>query len=244
MTVTVTVTGGEATGAPLGIMLLSALTSTGGMPSEEGWTITADPSGTTAYNYYQVNAYAASLAATWTMAAPATPGNYVLYAREVHGNGDTYTNTNVAGVSFVVGTPGVAPGLQVIITSPAAGEEVSGSIIVNANLIPMENISYAILRIDGVVYDNKTSSLFAWTLDTTTFSNQAHTLNVTAVNATGGVGYDELTIVVNNAGGPKELLTWMLTIGAGSVALVASIGVAIVLALMIRKKIVEGKEVK
>lgn len=242
VSVTVTVTGGEASGAPLGVMLLSALSSDGSLPSDHGWTITSDPTGSTSFNYYQVSAYTGSLSATWTLTAPPTAGVYTLYAREVHGNGDTYTNQYSAGISFVVGSPGLPSPLAVIVTSPADGSTISGTFVVNANIVPADDISYVVLRMDGLVIENKSSPPFTWTIDSTRYADRQYTLNITAVNSTGAKGYEELTITIDNGGRTEEILQWMVTMGAGVVAIVAGLCVAIVAALLVRKIVMERKE--
>ncbi len=61
VTVDVNVSGGEASGAPFGVMILSSLTATGSLPSDSGWTIVSDPTGTTTFNYHEIPAYAGSV---------------------------------------------------------------------------------------------------------------------------------------------------------------------------------------
>ena len=75
VTVIVNVTGGEAQGT-LGVMLVASKSpSTSSLPSEAGWTIIQDPSGSSANNYYEVTDYAGSTSMTcdgserrWTFA--------------------------------------------------------------------------------------------------------------------------------------------------------------------------------
>lgn len=240
--VTVTVTGGEASASPLGVQIISALTKSSSLPSDTGWTITADPTGVTAYNYHQISAYTGSTTLTWSLTAPNSPGVYTLYAREVHGDGDTYKNDFSAGVAFVVGT--VAPGeLSVFITSPAAGSEVSGTISVTATMLPADDISYAILTVDGNFVDNKTEVPFTWALDTTQYSDGAHVVKVTAVNGTGGIGEKEIAITVNNAAAGETILSWVWTMAAGSLLIVALLALFVVVALMFRRRVMGGGKV-
>lgn len=244
LTVTVTVTGGEASGTPLGVMIVSALTSSNSLPSDAGWTITTDPTSSTQFNYYQVNSYSGSLTASWTLNAPSTNGTYKLYAREVHGDGETYTNRYVSGITFTVGSTGTPTGFSVVISSPVDGDTVSGSIIVNADMTPAANISYAFLTIDGALVENKTAAPFAWSVDTNNYADGEHLLKVTAVNDTGGQAFKEITISVDNGGESEEMLSWMVTMGVGSIVIVTIIAVAIVIVLMIRKKLMEKMEKK
>jgi hypothetical protein len=243
VTVTVNVSGGEASNTPLGVMILSALTTSGSLPSDAGWTIVSDPTGATAYNYHEIQTYTGSVSWTWTLTAPTSEGIYTLYAREIHGNGETYSRDYSTGVAFVVGNPETPGQISLVITSPAANSEVSNAITVAASMIPSSDILYAILSIDGVQVNNKTDAPFSWTIDTRLYADGTHVVNITATNATSAHGYGEISFTVNNAGDEAKLLDWMWTMAAGSIAIVAWIGVMIVVALMIRRRLTmkEGK---
>jgi hypothetical protein len=242
VTVTVTVTGGEASATPLGVQIISALTSSSSLPSDAGWTITTDPSGSTAYNYHEDESYTGSVTMAWTLTAPTAPGVYTLYAREVHGDGETYKNDYSGGIAFIVGTS--QPGeLTVFITSPAGGSEVSGTINVAATVVPSDNILYSILSVDGNEVDNKTAPPFTWALDTTQYSDGAHVIKVMAVNSTGGIGSKEIAITVNNAAAGETILSWVWTMAAGALLIVALLSMFVVIALMIRRRVVRGGKV-
>ena len=241
VTVTVTVTGGEASSTPLGVQIVSALTKSSSLPSDAGWTITADPSGSTAFNYHEDLSYTGSVTMTWTLTAPSTPGVYTLYAREVHGNGERYQRDS-AGTVFVVGT--ITPGeFAVLITSPTASSEVSGTINVAATIVPETDISYAILSVDGNSVDNKSSAPFTWALDTTQYSDGAHVIKVTAANSTGGIAEKEIAITINNAAAGETVLSWVWTMAAGSLLIVALLAMFMVVALMIRRRVTGGGKV-
>ncbi len=242
VTVTVTVTGGEASNSPLGVMIVSATTSSNSLPSNDGWAIVSDPTGTTTYNYYETESYTGSLSATWTLNAPTINGTYKLYAREVHGNGETYTNRFVSGISFEVGITTVPTGFSAKISSPGDGDEVSGNIIVNADITPLDTVSYAVLKVDGVLVENKTATPYAWSLDTAIYADGQHILNLEAVNATGVHATDQITITVNNGGETEEMLAWVVTMGVGIIVILTIITVAIVAVLLIRKKLMESKK--
>jgi hypothetical protein len=239
VTVTVNVSGGEASGAPIGVMILSALTTAGSLPSDSGWTIVSDPTGATAFNYHEIQTYASSVSWTWTLTAPTSEGIYTLYAREIHGNGETYSHDYSTGVAFVVGTPGTPGLISLVITSPAANSEVSKAITVAASMVPSSDILYAILSIDGVQVDNKTEAPFSWTIDTSLYADGTHAINISATNATGAHGYDEISVTVNNAGEEERLLDWMWTMAAGTVLIIAVISSLMVAALLIRKHLME-----
>jgi len=240
VTVIVNVTGGEASASPLGMMLVSALTGSNSLPSDAGWTIVTDATGVTAYNYNEISAYTGSLSMTWTLTAPTSSGVYTLFAREIHGNDDTYYNDFSGGIAFVVG--GTMPGvLTVFITSPAAGSEVSGTISVTASILPIENITYATLSVDGALVENKTAQPYTWTLNTDQYTDGAHVLQVTAANATGGIGTKDIAITINNAAASETLLSWVWTMAAGAILIIALLGVFVVVALMIRRRAMKGR---
>jgi hypothetical protein len=240
VTVIVNVTGGEASASPLGVQLVSALTKSTSLPSNAGWTIVTDSTGVTAYNYNEISAYTGSASLTWTLSAPNSPGVYTLFAREIHGKGDTYYNDFSGGLSFVVG--GVTPGvLTVFITSPSSGSEVSGTISVAASILPVDNIAYANLSVDGILVGTKTAEPFTWTLDTKQYTDGAHVFTVTATNETGGQGSKEIAVTVNNAAADETMLSWVWTIAAGSILIISLLGVFVVVALMIRKRTMKGK---
>lgn len=242
VTVNVTVTGGESTGTlPLGVMLLSAFTSTNSMPSADGWTITSDPSGSTAYNYYQIPDYDPAQLHTliWTLTAPSTTGAHVLYAREVHGDGNdnAYSTRYQAGISFVVG--GVVGAPVVDITSPAAGSTVSGSISVTTNVVSEYPIESAVLRIDGVEVGSLTEAPFAWNVSTTAYTDGQHVINVTATDSHGNTGYGQATVTIGNAAVNEATLQWVWTMAAGTIVIVALMSLAIMGALLVRKMMME-----
>ena len=242
VTVTVTVTGGQA-GNILGVMLVTKLSPVPeSIPSAMGWTITSDPSSsTTRYNYHEVTNYAGSGTYSWTLTAPQTSDAYQLYARVMHGGGDQAFSTNDAtGLSFIVGTSGTPIGPVVAIISPTAGETVDGVVSITASIPSSVPISYAVLRVDGIERDNKTASPFSWTIDTELLADGDHVINITAVDSDGHVGYKQISISVDNARANTLILNWVWTMAAGSIAIIALVSVLMVLALMIRRKVMRG----
>ena len=102
ITVSVRVTGAETDSTPLGVFLVTSLSSEMSQPRDEGWEILSDPGGSTSYNYYLKDAVYGGGAWTWTLKAPENPGTYYLYAREHHGNGQKYWQENTNGLKFDV----------------------------------------------------------------------------------------------------------------------------------------------
>ncbi|HEX9907189.1 MAG TPA: Ig-like domain-containing protein [Thermoplasmata archaeon] len=243
VTITVTVSGGQASNSPMGVLLLSSFGASNSKPSDAGWTITSDPSGTT-FNFNQVDSYAGSATFEWTLNAPAVDGLYALYARIAHGGGETYVGDYDAGLTFVVGGA-IPPGPPtVMITNPTEDESVSGDLVVSATIATATEISYALLSIDGELVDNKSAAPYLWTIDTKTLEDGEHTVNVTAYDTSGNAGYKEVMMIVDNAAVDQEMLNWIYTMAAGTVAIVALLSLAVVVALMIRRHVMGKQEGK
>jgi len=242
VTVSVTVTGGQA-GSILGVILVTTLSPVPeSLPSAKGWTIISDPSNSASiFNYHEVSNYAGSGTYAWTLTAPQTNDAYQLYARAMHGGGGQAFAANCeAGISFIVGTSGTLTGPVVAIISPIAGETVDGSIIVSASIPSSVPLAYAVLRIDGVERENKTATPFSWTLNTEELSDGEHVINVTAVDSGGHVGYKQVSFTVDNAAANTLMLNWVWTMAAGSIAIIAIVSVMMVVALLIRRRIAGG----
>jgi hypothetical protein len=103
ITVTVTITGSEASSSPMGVFLIRSLTSSNSQPSVDGWEIISDPSGSSSYNYYESSDVTGGITWVWTLRAPSEPGTYRLYAREHNGNGNSFWNDYTAGLTISVG---------------------------------------------------------------------------------------------------------------------------------------------
>lgn len=236
--VIVNVSGGQAVGI-LGVMIVSVKSPVAtSIPTANGWVITSDPGGTT-FNYNEAATYSGSASMHWQLNAPTITGSYTLYARTLHGGGDTYSADYSAGVTFLVANISTA-GPTVLVTAPATGSTVKGLVSVEATILDNASITYAVLKLDGVEIANKTTGPFTWSLESTIYKDGVHTLNVTAVDVNGKVGYHQITITISNAALKSGLLPWIWTMAAGTVAILAWVGVLMVVALMIRKRRLEG----
>ncbi len=237
VTVMVNVTGGQATADGfLGVMIITSL-SDSSLPSSMGWTITQDPSATaTTYNYHEIDAYTGSISMQWKLKAPGSSGTYTLYARAVHGGGAEYYENYVNGLIFSVGNVPPSQVPQIVISSVTPNENLSGSVVVDATVISTKPISYAVLRLGTEVIGNDTSEPFSWTIDTTKLADGTYELNVTAVDTSGGHGYKQITVFITNSASNRQLIDWVWTLAAGSVAILAWIGIMIVVVLMIRRR--------
>jgi hypothetical protein len=197
ITVTVTVSGGQGSGTKMGVSLLTALSSSSGtMPSDKGWSIVSDPSGTK-YNYNE-GSYSGSATFTWTLTAPSTAGSYKLYARAYMGPSFYYKDAS-QGLSFTVGTTVVTPP-TVKIATPAASGTVQGafSVIATVTAGSVSTISSAILRIDATTVGTLTTAPYSWIVDSTAYANGVHTINVTATDSGNHKGYAQQTVIVSN----------------------------------------------
>jgi hypothetical protein len=238
--VIVNVSGGQAVNI-LGVMIVSVASpvqASNPTAPENGWVIRSDPVGGT-FNYYENTTYSGSTSMRWQLDAPLVMGSYTLYARMMHGGGAAYAADYSAGVSFLVGTISTT-GPTVLVTAPATGAEVKGVVPIETTVLGNASLRYVVLKLDGVEIANKTTGPFTWSLESTIYKDGVHTLNVTAVDVNGKVGYHEITITINNAGSSSGLLAWVWTMAAGTVAILAWIGVLMVVALMVRRRHVEG----
>lgn len=243
ITVTVNVSGSQS-GLILGVMIVSSLSPVpASTPSASGWVITADPAGDPDNNYYEMTNYAGLASLTWTVTAPSTDGTYTLYARVMHGASGSstveYAEDYKSGLSFAVGSTGTPGYPDVIITSPLAGEAVKGSVTVNANIPSSLPIAYASIRLDGTEIGNKTTTPFSWDIDTRAYADGNHIVNITAVDTAGHAGYQEVTMKIDNSAVNEEMIAWIWTMAAGSIAIIAWTGVLVVIALMIRRRHIE-----
>ncbi len=252
VTVTVDVSGGEASDSPLGVQIISATTYTNSLPSDDGWTIVADPSGSTTYNYYEVSDYSGSVSLSWDLTAPSTLGVHVLFAREMHGGPGTYANDYSAGLVFTVtdysaggdddGGGDVTDYIPtVVITSPSNSATVSGNLTINANIVSVDEIASATLEIDGLAVGELTAAPFTWTVDTTDMTEGGHVIKLTVVDSTGDSVSKEIAVFVDNDSELVSMLEWVVTIGAGAVTIVCVVGIMVVMALYIRKRVVERR---
>ena len=236
--VIVNVSGGQAVDI-LGVMIVSVRSpGAASIPTANGWVITLDPGGDT-FNYYETATYSGSASMRWQLNAPTITGPYTLYARTMHGGGDAYSADYSAGVTFLVASISTA-GPTVLVTAPVTGSTVKGVVPVEATILDNASMKYVVLKLDGVEVANKTIGPFTWSLESTIYKDGEHTLNVTAVDVNEKVGYYQITITISNTALKSGLLAWMWTMAAGTVAILAWVGVLIVVALMVRKRHLEG----
>jgi hypothetical protein len=234
---------GAITGGRLGVIITSSLQGSASLPSNDGWAIVSDPSGT-AFNFNQKTSASAGVNSfKWTLTAPAS-GTHTLYSKAFYAGpaGNTYT----AGLAFSVGGGGGGGGgsqsnTSVTITNPIAGISVVGTVNINTNLVSPAGISYAVLRIDGTVISNLTAAPYAWTWNTALYSDGTHIINVTAAGNDGSFGYAQRTVIVSNvAAQTLDQTAWQWTIIALTLSSIAAISVVAVMILMFKKRRMGG----
>lgn len=252
VTVTVDVSGGQASGTEVGVMIVSATTTTNSLPSDGGWTIISDPDGT-AFNYYEVEEYAGSLSASWDLSAPTQLGIHMLFARVLHGGAGPCVADYPGGLMFTVtdytggGDDGDDDGTTsvptIVITSPSNSATVKSEMSVNVNVVASADdpVVSLTLTIDGDVFGELTSAPYSWVVDTTNLTEGGHVLVVTAVDSTGDLVSKEIAVFVDNESETVAMLEWIVTMGAGTVAIICIVGIMIVAALYIRMRVVDRR---
>jgi len=107
---------------------------------------------------------------------------------------------------------------------------------VDATVITNKTVSYAVLRLGDEVIGNLTSEPFTWTINTDQFVDGDYMLNVTVADSNGARGYSQIQVSVGNAVINQELVAWVWTMVAGIIAILAWVGILIVVVLMIRHR--------
>jgi hypothetical protein len=198
VTVAVTVTGGETLNKPLGAMILSKLSGSRTMPSENGWTIVSDTFGT-AVNYNEVASYSGSTTFTWTLEAPSSPGTYTLYARmENSVDGIGYYKDYSAGLAFTVRS--VNDGSAVVaIETPVNGSTLAGNVTVDT-LVDGDNITSTQLLVDGQLVSSSSGTPLSYIIDTNNLTDGTHKIEVIATSSDGKSVSKEVNFTVDNHG--------------------------------------------
>ena len=250
VTLWVNVSGGEASDSPLGVMIVSSTSTSDSQPSVDGWTIVADPGGSTSFNYYEIESYTGSCSFMWELTAPTAVGLHMLYAREMHGDGGMYAKDS-AGLPFTVtvytddggddggdddGTDTNIP--TIVITSPSNAETVKGNVTVSVFVDSDDPIVSASLSIGRTLVSEKTAPPFEWFIDTTNLTEGGHVFTVSVTDSTGDTVTDEVVVFVDNESEVVSMLEWLVTMLGGTVAIISISGIMIVGALYLRKRMI------
>ncbi len=116
----------------IGVFLLRSLTGQDDTPSMDGWQVLQDPKGGS-YNYVEKTSPGSgeTVAFSYTLRAPATPGDYTLYARVHHGS----TARNALwedSTAFVLPVTPIPPGVPTIDHTPVSVAFVGRGILIQA----------------------------------------------------------------------------------------------------------------
>jgi len=144
---------------------------------------------------------------TWNAAASA--GHSVTLTISSHDDnyaGDaTYTYVDDVAVS-TGGTSDTTPP-STSITAPAGGATVSGTTSVTASASDNVGVTKVEFYLDGALKSTDTASPYAWSFDTTTAANGAHTLQSKAYDAAGNAGSSAtVSVTVSNTTTTQQLL--------------------------------------
>jgi hypothetical protein len=102
-------------------------------------------------------------------------------------------------ITVILNNTGTAVAVPVVtVTAPTNGASVSGNVTVSAQVTSARLIGSVLLSVDGKAVDQKTTGPYSWTLNTFTLADGQHTLNVSAVDSGGKIGYNLITIQTNN----------------------------------------------
>jgi hypothetical protein len=219
----------------IGCMLLSNLSSVGSLPSDDGWAILSDPSGN-AFDYNEIEDYNGQHTFIWTLQAPTSPGDRVLYAKVNHGSDeDPVTKEYSQGLLFQVGA---SSGPVVTISSPSPHESVSGNITISATVSSDRPVQYVTIMLDDLLLLNNSAPPYSVLLDTTLYESGAHIIVVTAVDDNGSSGQAVVNIEIQyQETVAPGLWGWELTIIACTLASIA----AVLLLLVLVMRFVSGK---
>jgi subtilisin family serine protease len=130
----------------------------------------------------------------WGWNTTTTPdGSHTLQAKAYDDAGNVGTDQVTVTVSNADTTPPTAT-----ITDPADGSEVSGTVIVMVSASDNEGIAKVEFYIDGVLKNTDTISPYSWGWDTTTMTDDSHTIEAKAYDAAGNTGSDQISVIVSN----------------------------------------------
>ncbi len=136
--------------------------------------------------------------------ATASNGAHTLQSRASDAAGNVGSSTTV---SVTVDNDTTAPATS--ITTPANGATVSGTASVTASATDDVGVTSVEFLLDGAVVATDASSPYAWSWNTTTASNGAHTLQSRASDAAGNVGSSTTISVTasNDTSAPATSIT-------------------------------------
>ncbi len=134
-----------------------------------------------------------------------TNGNHVLTATARDTSGITATSPNVSVTVNNAGS-GDTTSPTALITAPAAGATLNGTVTVSANASDNVAVVGVQFKLDDVINLGAEDTTFPYSIpwDTTQTTNSSHALTATARDAAGNTGISPyVSVAVNNAGAPS-----------------------------------------
>lgn len=233
---------GEITGEELGTLIASTTGSYGSLPTENGWTILVDPSGSSQYNYWNDVDYDKEASFHWSLEAPLEEGSYPLYSRVVHAGDELYSKAAGPLIFNVGEIP--ERNITVSIIEPSCDETVTGNMQVTASII-VPNASAGIdsvdLIIDGTVIESRSHNPYSWSIDTTDYENGLLQIEIVVHDSLGNDHLDIVNVTVHNEDQDSVLGNLGMNITAGVMASLAFVSALTLLVLWARDHLGGGK---
>ncbi|HWW61938.1 MAG TPA: Ig-like domain-containing protein, partial [Thermoanaerobaculia bacterium] len=145
-----------------------------------------------------------------TLAQPMTSGTYYYFVHAVQADGHDVWSSPM----WITFQAGGGPDITLpttSITAPANGATVSATTNVTANASDNVGVTKVEFWLDGALKSTDTSSPYAWSWDTTTASNGAHSLQSKAYDAALNVGVSASVSVTVSNGVPINIGGYILT---------------------------------
>ncbi|MDD5687959.1 MAG: Ig-like domain-containing protein [Elusimicrobia bacterium] len=134
-----------------------------------------------------------------------TNGSHTIKAVAVDTSSQTATSQISVTINNVVTPPPVDNPPTVSITSPANGATISGSVNVTANATDDKAVTQVDFYVDNVLKSIDTSAPYAWSLDTTAYTNGSHTIKAVAVDTSSQTATAQISVMVNNVVTPPPV---------------------------------------
>lgn len=125
---------------------------------------------------------------------------------------------------------------SVTITDPTNGGDYYGAINLAMTLNIPGGPGYVLVKVGGNQVANLSSAPYQMSLDTANYADGWLVINVTAVDAHGNRAYQEITIIIDNAGQDEPITELVATILAGTLAIIAAMASSVLAVMFFRAK--------
>ena len=127
---------------------------------------------------------------------------------------DAANNQGSDQVSVTASNPDLTPPI-VVLTTPADGAMVSGTVAVTADASDNEAVDRVELFVDGALADTDSAAPYEFSLDTTALGDGPHTLRATAYDAATNTASDQVYVTVDNNAASGLVAYWAFDDGSG-----------------------------